>query len=81
MKRYIKASFDDDVIVNNSWPGLIRDIRDYTSYDVDPSYAKTPQKFIYLIDEDGNECEAEVTQYSNGDYELRLYNIHPTGGR
>ena len=40
-----------------------------------------PSKWIYPIDQLGNEYECEVTQYSDGDFECHDYNCRKLGGR
>ena len=72
-----EAALGMEILVGQTWYRLIRDIYDNTEFycDLDCS----PSKFIYLFDTEGNEYEAEVTRYSDGQYELRVDNIHPTG--
>lgn len=82
MKRYIKASKVTELslgmksIVGQTWKKLIKEIYDNTEFKVDSSSTEYPEQFIVLYDPDGNEYEAEVTKYSNGQYELLVDNIH-----
>lgn len=85
MKRYIRGSkiselaLGMEVLVGQTWSKLVESIYDNTEFIVDFEYIDNPQKHIFLIDPDHNEYEAEVTRYSNGQYELRVDNIHSTG--
>ena len=66
---------DVEVIVGQPWSEFIRRIEDLTLFTVDSVDKQTPAQFICLYDDDGNEYEAEINKYSNGQYELRSYNI------
>ena len=86
MKRVIRASSSlDDLslgmitLVGQTWQQLINAINDSTQFTVMSESTSHPNQFIYLTDPDHNEYEAEVTKYSNGQYELRIDNIHKTG--
>ena len=88
MKRYVKCSYDKNVkeltqglafIQTPTWEGLVEDIENETDFSVSSEYVDNPQRHIFLYDPDGNEYEAEVTKYYEGDYELRFENVHATG--
>ena len=66
-------------IVSKSWNDLVDDIEFETNFVVGSEYVSNPQKHIFLYDPDGEEYEAEVTKYYDGDYELRFDNVHQTG--
>lgn len=74
-KTIVKASTKSDKkFTGKGWNQFVADIES-NGYTVDSSYRSKPSQWIILKDKDGNSYDAEVTKYSDGDYELMTYNI------
>lgn len=70
------SRFDDRKVVGKTWDDFISNIESQTNFDVDAAYKDNPDQWIELIDKNtGKVFDAEVTPYSDGSYELMLYNI------
>lgn len=66
---------DGDYATGKTWEEFIKNVEDTFKFKVDAAYREHPDQFIMLYD--GPKCyEAEVTQYSDGSYELVRDNIH-----
>lgn len=88
MKQYVKCSHSSDIlnltngltyIIEPTWSSLIDAIESETDFSISSEYVEHPQKHIFLYDSKGNEYEAEITKYFDGDYELRFENVNLTG--
>ena len=77
MKRYIRA-IAMIKIVADSWEDFLKKIEELSPYKVDPAYRRRVKgdNWIKLLDEDGNEYDAEITEYSDGSFELLGCNIN-----
>ena len=69
------ADTEDKVARGNTWQEFISDINDVFKMDVDIVDKDMYNQFITLYDYDGNPYEAEVTEYSDGSFELSGSNI------
>lgn len=72
-KPEILSSVNGDVIHGLSWSGLIQELSE-RGYKVDAAYRRSPDEHIVAY-KDGKSYDIEVTQYSEGDYEIVLDNI------
>lgn len=70
-------SITDDKLVSNSWFDLI-DLIEERGYEVDSIHKDKPEELITLY-KGNKEYYAEVTHYTDGGYELQMYNIHYVG--
>lgn len=57
-----------------SWSEFISNLKS-AGYSIDSAYTKKPEQWIVIDDKDGNSYDAEVTEYSDGNFELMEYNI------
>ena len=72
-KPEILSSVTGDVIHGLTWNGLIQELSE-RGYEVDAADRRSPDKHITAY-KDGKTYDIEVTQYSEGDYEVVLDNI------
>lgn len=72
-KPEVLSSVAGDVIHGLTWSGLIQELSE-RGYEVDASYRRSPDEHIVAY-KDGKSYDIEVTQYSEGDYEIVLDNI------
>lgn len=72
-KPEVLSSVNSEVIHGLSWSGLIQELSE-RGYEVDASYRRSPDEHIVAY-KDGKSYDIEVTQYSEGDYEIVLDNI------
>lgn len=71
MYRYTKSIN----VTGKTWSELISNIQDELGFQVDSADKRKPNQFIMLYKYD-SVYEAEVTQYSDGQYELNSDNIN-----
>lgn len=64
-------------IVGGTWNEFLDNIEAQTNYKVDSAFRRHANQWIELIGKDGQIYDAEVTRYSDGEYELLYTNIHP----
>ena len=64
-------------IVGGTWNEFLDNIEAQTNYEVDSAFRRHANQWIELIGKDGQIYDAEVTRYSDGEYELLYTNIHP----
>lgn len=64
---------DIDIINSRTWAGLIKAL-DEAGYSVDAAYRRSPDQWIQAY-KDGKTFDIEVTQYSDGDFEVIPSNI------
>ena len=77
MKFKLIESFEDNKVTGYPWKSFIKNIEETTNFLVDSAYRRNPSKWIELIDKNTKQIyDAEVTKYSDGTYELMLYNIN-----
>lgn len=72
-KPEVLSNVNSEVIHGLSWSGLIQELSE-RGYEVDASYRRSPDEHIVAY-KDGKSYDIEVTQYSEGDYEIVLDNI------
>lgn len=75
MYRIVKASTSADKITGKTWPEFIANIESQTKFKVDSAYRKKYWSDIIDLLDGSDVYEAEVTKYSDGTYELLMYNI------
>lgn len=74
MDTEITSSVNDiDIINSRTWAGLIKAL-DEAGYSVDAAYRRSPDQWIQAY-KDGKTFDIEVTQYSDGDFEVNPSNI------
>jgi hypothetical protein len=71
---YIRASKGSKKFIGDGWKAFIADVES-AGYSVPAEYRNKATHWIELVDADGNYCDAEVTKYSDGTYELMAHNI------
>ena len=84
MKWYVKCNTssikslanDHQFIRETVWTKLIDKIESLTQFKVDSVDRENPDSWITLYDDKGTEYQAEITKYSDGEYELNTSNIH-----
>jgi hypothetical protein len=64
-------------IVGATWDEFLKNIEEQTVYKVDSAFKRHANQWIELIGKDGQIYDAEVTKYSDGEFELLYTNIHP----
>lgn len=78
MKRYIRASADSNKIVSNKgWYDFLKKIEEATGMKVDSAFKRRRKgdNWIQFTSPEGEIYEAEITEYSDGSYELLNENI------
>lgn len=72
-KPEVLSSVTGDVIHGLTWSGLIQELSE-RGYEVDAAYHRSPDQWIQAY-KDGKTFDIEVTQYSDGDFEVNPSNI------
>lgn len=74
---YIKSSQSAKKFVGRTYSDLIQDIENKSKYTVDSAYLRRRKadNWIRLYDEKGQSYSTEITEYSDGSFELMEYNI------
>ena len=78
MKKIIRASLSSNIkVTDRNWNSFLNKIEEATGLKVDSAYRRRRRgdDWIYLLDEDGNEFAAEITEYTDGEYEFLGYNL------
>lgn len=74
---YIKSSQSANKFTGRTYSDLIQDIEENSKYTVDSAYLRRRkgETWIQLYDSEGNSYSAEITEYTDGSFELMEYNI------
>ena len=76
---YWVASLGSPKVTSHDWDDFVSQVEQVTGFSVDSVSRERPCKWMVLWDPDGVEYEAEVERYSDGGYELMLYNVNKCG--
>lgn len=64
-------------LTGTSWEDFLKNVEEQSIYKVDSAFKRHPNQWVELIDDTGKIYDGEVTQYSDGGFELLYTNIHP----
>ena len=68
---------DEPKLTGTSWEDFLKNVEEQSIYKVDSAFKRHPNQWVELIDDTGKIYDGEVTQYSDGGFELLYTNIHP----